>query len=141
MMKKWREVTSAECQRDFDDLLDVCIEIASERITEKWGLEPVAVVNHISDGQRVLALEAEAPSNVAVHTTLVDRLRATSSDLRSYAIVSDATVEGASDMHLEVLLEHRDYAMHILVPYLLPDTTTFDLGPMRASVGQRLLWG
>ncbi|WP_141215797.1 hypothetical protein [Rhodococcus sp. WWJCD1] len=143
MMTKWREVTSAECQEDFDDLLDVCVEIAAERISERWGLEPVAVVNHISLGQRVFPSEgqADASSTMSVHQQLVGRLRATSDDLRSYAIVSDATVEGASDTHLEVLLEHREYAMRILVPYLMPDAKTFDLGPMRAVVGQRLLWG
>ncbi|MEH6793187.1 MAG: hypothetical protein V7694_03540 [Rhodococcus sp. (in: high G+C Gram-positive bacteria)] len=34
---------------------DVCVDIAAERISENWGLQPVAVVNDISGGQRVLA--------------------------------------------------------------------------------------
>ncbi|CCQ13617.1 putative uncharacterized protein [Rhodococcus sp. AW25M09] len=143
MMTKWREVTSAECQRDFDDLLDVCIEIAAERITEKWGLDPVAVVNAISGGQRVLASipDGDDSSNAVLCEKLVDRLRSGSGEIRSYAIVSDGTVEEASDTHLEVLLEHREYAIQIRVPYLMTDSTTFDLGPMAAAVGQRHLWG
>ncbi|WP_279393024.1 MULTISPECIES: hypothetical protein [unclassified Rhodococcus (in: high G+C Gram-positive bacteria)] len=34
---------------------DVCVDIAAERITENWGLQPVAVVNDCSGRQRVLA--------------------------------------------------------------------------------------
>ncbi|MCZ4518023.1 hypothetical protein O4220_05790 [Rhodococcus ruber] len=144
MMTKWREVTSAECQEDFDDLLDVCVEIAAERIGENWGLDPVAVVNHISLGQRVLASprsEGATETSVVVRNPLVDLLRAAAVDVRSYAIVSDATAEGASDTHLEVLLEHREYAMQIRVPYMISDVRAFELGPMKAAVGQRLLWG
>ncbi|MGV8875770.1 MAG: hypothetical protein ACOH2Q_24835 [Rhodococcus sp. (in: high G+C Gram-positive bacteria)] len=143
MMTKWREVTSAECQRDFDDLLDVCIEIAAERITEKWGLDPVAVVNDISGVQRVLASVSDenAAPNTEALAQLLHRLRTGSDDIRSYAIISDVTAEGASDTYLEVLLEHREYAMQILVPYQMPDATTFDLGPMNAAVGQRRVWG
>ncbi|MDV6260005.1 hypothetical protein [Rhodococcoides yunnanense] len=143
MMTKWREVTSAECQEDFDDLLDVCVEIAAERISENWGLDPVAVVNRISLGLKIFPLEGEAgtSSTVTVHDRLVGQLRAASEDLRSYAIVFDATAEGASDTHLEVLLEHREYAMQICVPYVISDVRAFDLGPMKAAVGQRLLWG
>lgn len=143
-MTKWREVTSIECQQDFDDLLDVCIDIAAERISENWGLHPVAVVNAISGGQRVLAplqTKSDGASNTAMHEQLVHDLRAVAGDLRSYAIVSDVTSEEASGTYLEVLLEHREYAMRILVPYLMPDATTFDLGPTKASMGQRLLWG
>ena len=140
MMTKWREVTSAECQQDFDDLLDVCVEIAAERIGENWGLDPVAVVNHVSLGQKILPVEVDASSAMTVYEQLVGRLRAASGSLRSYAIVSDATADGASDTHLEVLLEHREYAMQIHVPYVISDAKTFDLGPMKASLGQRLLW-
>ena len=143
-MTKWREVTSIECQQDFDDLLDVCIDIAAERISENWGLHPVAVVNDITGGQRVLAApqsDTAGLSNAAIRERLVHDLRAASGELRSYAIVSDVTGEEASGTYLEVVLEHREYAMRILVPYLLPDATTFDLGPTKASVGQRLLWG
>ncbi|MDZ7910847.1 MAG: hypothetical protein U5N21_10605 [Rhodococcus sp. (in: high G+C Gram-positive bacteria)] len=143
-MTKWREVTSIECQQDFDDLLDVCIDIAAERISENWGLHPVAVVNAFSGGQRVLApLQSEGggASITVMHEQLVRDLRAVAGDLRSYAIVSDVTGEEASGTYLEVLLEHREYAMRILVPYLMPNATTFDLGPTKASVGQRLLWG
>lgn len=143
MTTKWREVTSIECQQDFDDLLDVCIDIAAERISENWGLHPVAVVNDLSGGQRVLAPQqplGDGESHAAMHEQLVRDLRAVADDLRSYAIVSDATGEEASGTYLEVLLEHREYAMRILVPYLMPDATTFDLGPTKASVGQRLLW-
>ena len=142
-MTKWREVTSIECQQDFDDLLDVCIDIAAERISENWGLHPVAVVNDLSGGQRVLTpLQSEGggASNAVMHEQLVHNLCALAGDLRSYAIVSDVTGEEASGTYLEVLLEHREYAMRILVPYLMPDSTTFDLGPTKASVGQRLLW-
>lgn len=141
MMTKWREVTSAECQQDFDDLLDVCVEIAAERIGENWGLDPVAVVNHVSLGQRILPVEVDASSTMTSYEQLVGRLRAVADDVRSYAIVSDATAEGASDTHLEVLLEHREYAMQIHVPYVISDAKTFDLGPMKAVVGQQLLWG
>ena len=140
MMTKWREVTSAECQQDFDDLLDVCVEIAAERIGENWGLDPVAVVNHVSLGQKILPVEVDATSTMTVYEQLVGRLRAVADDVRSYAIVSDATAEGASDTHLEVLLEHREYAMQIHVPYVISDAQTFDLGAMKAVVGQRLLW-
>ena len=145
-MAKWRETTSAECQQDFDDLLDVCVEIAAERISENWGLDPVAVVNATSGGQRVLvAPQSETDENSSSHSPirdwLVADLRATSDDVRSYAIVSNVTTEGASDTHLEILLEHREYAMQILVPYTMPDSRTFDLGPTKAAVGQRLVWG
>ncbi|MGF0311875.1 hypothetical protein [Rhodococcus sp. IEGM1428] len=141
MMTKWREVTSAECQEDFDDLLDVCVEIAAERIGENWGLDPVAVVNHVSLGQRILPVEVDTSSTMTVYEQLVGRLRAVADDVRSYAIVSDATAEGASDTHLEILLEHREYAMQIHVPYVISDAKAFDLGPMKAVVGQQLLWG
>ncbi|MDV6305578.1 hypothetical protein R3P93_23680 [Rhodococcus cerastii] len=141
MMTKWRDVTSAECQQDFDDLLDVCVEIAAERIGENWGLDPVAVVNHVSLGQRILPVEVDTSSTMTVYEQLVGQLRAVADDVRSYAIVSDATAEGASDTHLEVLLEHREYAMQIHVPYVISDAKTFDLGPMKVVVGQQLLWG
>ena len=143
METKWREVTSAECQDDFDDLLEVCVEIAAERIIENWGLGPVAVVNHMSLGQSVFRPEDEADtaSTITAQEQLVGRLRAVADEVRSYAIVFDATAEGASNTHLEVLLEHREYAMHIHVPYVISDARTFDLGPMKASVGRQLLWG
>ena len=145
-MANWRKTTSVECQQDLDSLLDACIDIAAERISANWGLDPVAVVNATSGERRVLmAAQSEtdqySSSDTPIRDRLVADLRATSDDVRSYAVVSNVTVEGASGTHLEVLLEHREYAMQIVVPYLMPDEATFDLGPMKASVGQRLVWG
>ena len=62
-------------------------------------------------------------------------------DLRSTVIVSDVTAEGPSDTHLEILLEHCEYAMHIHVPYVISDAETFDLRSVKAVVEQQLLWG
>ncbi len=144
-MAKWREQTSAECQADFDDLLDVGIQIAAERLSENWGLDPVVVVNDLDGGRRVVAAitsesDEYSASDTPVRDRLVDAIRAEAERVRSFAIVSAVQVAGSSDTRLEILLEHREYAMQILVPYDMPDPQTFDLGPMKAAKGTPLVW-
>ncbi|ORI13119.1 hypothetical protein BJD99_00180 [Rhodococcus sp. 1163] len=144
-MATWRQQTSAECQSDFDDLLDVGIEIAAERLSANWGLDPVAVVNDRDGGRRVVsAAQTESDqysaSDTPIRDRLIDGLRAEETRVRSFAIVSAVQVVGTSDTQLEILLEHREYALQILLAYDMPDPETFDLGPMKAAKGTSLVW-
>lgn len=144
-MAKWRDQTSVECQSDFDDLLDVGIELAAQRLSENWGLDPVAIVNDRDGGRRVVASpqsgsDEYSASDTPIKDRLVGDLRAGAEGIRSVAIVSNVQAAGSSDTLLEVLLEHRDYALQILVPYSMPDPQTFDLGPMKAAKGTPLVW-
>ncbi|MDL9944564.1 hypothetical protein QSJ19_02985 [Gordonia sp. ABSL11-1] len=134
-----------ECQADFDDLLDVCIEVAAERLSENWGFDPVAVVNSGDGERRIVATVPQdtdeyALSETPIRDRLVGDLRTRADDMRSYAIVSNVTTEDDGAEQLEVLLEHREYAMQILVPYEMPDPSTFNLGPMTAAVSPHLVW-
>nr|WP_296769433.1 hypothetical protein [Rhodococcus sp. (in: high G+C Gram-positive bacteria)] len=144
-MAKWREQTSAECQADFDDLLDLGLEVAAERLSENWGLDPLALVNDVDGSRRVVASVSSesdrfSASGTPVRDRLVDAVRAEADRVRSFAIVSAVQVDDASDTRLEILLEHREYALQILVPYDMPDPQTFDLGPMKAAKGAPLVW-
>ncbi|AYJ51599.1 hypothetical protein D8W71_06925 [Rhodococcus sp. P1Y] len=145
MVANWRQQTSVECQADFDDLLDVGIDIAAERLSQNWGLDPIAVLNDRDGGRRVVsAVQSDSDEYSSSASPLKDRLvdgvRAEADGLRSVAIVSNVVVDGATKPRLEILLEHREYALQILVPYDMPDPQTFDLGPMKAAKGTPLVW-
>ncbi|GAB39387.1 hypothetical protein GOSPT_065_00030 [Gordonia sputi NBRC 100414] len=144
-MARWRDETSAECQTDLDELLDAAIELAAELLSENPGLDPVAIVNRLDTGRTVVAVaqsdaDQYAASETPMRDRLTDALRSESHQLRSVAIVSEVEVAGESGSQLEVLLEHREYAMQVLVPYSMPDSATFNLGTMRAAVSPHLVW-
>lgn len=144
-MAKWRDQTSTECQADFDDLLDVGIDVAAERLSENWGLDPVAIVIDVDGNRRVVATGESADDQYSLSETpirdrLVGNLRADEAHVRSYAIVSNVNVGASKAEQLEVLLEHREYAMQILIPYEMPNPTTFNLGTMRAAATKHLVW-
>lgn len=142
---KWRDQTSVECQADFDDLLDVGIDAAAERLSENWGLDPVAIVIGVDGNRRVVATTASVDDQYSLSETpirdrLVHNLRAEVEQMRSYAIVANVKAGDSEADQLEVILEHREYAMQILIPYEMVNSTTFNLGTMRAAAAKHLVW-
>jgi hypothetical protein len=142
---RWRDVTSEECQSDFDDLLDQAIGLAAEQIATNWGLTPFALVVDTGGEKGVIAAteadtDAMSLSDTPVRDRVVDRLNGVRDALRSVAVVSQVEVEGSDDPQIEVLLEHREFALQMLVPYEMPDATTFNLGTMRAARAEPLVW-
>ncbi|WP_016896142.1 hypothetical protein [Mycobacteroides abscessus] len=137
MTVSWRDSTSAECQQDFDALLDQCIDIAANNLVRNWGLDPTAVVIDTDGHESVMMTDDRDGS--ASRDSLVKSLRDSAESIRSYAVV--ARVEDtAGQRFLEVSLEHREIAIQTVFPYSIPDTSTFDLGTPRAAVAQHRLF-
>ncbi|KQR96265.1 hypothetical protein ASG12_18920 [Williamsia sp. Leaf354] len=142
---RWRDETSKECQADFDSLLDEVIGLAAERIATNWGLTPFALV---VDARGVKGLvgtldddaDGVTMSDTPIRDRVVDRVASLRDEVRSVAVVSQVIPEGSKDTEIEVLLEHREFALQILVPYEMPDSTTFNLGTMRAAKSTHLVW-
>ncbi|MGL4307095.1 MAG: hypothetical protein ACRCSF_13200 [Mycobacteriaceae bacterium] len=145
-MISWRDSTSAQCQADLEDLLDEAIQVAAEHIAENYGLTPVGIMVSDQGAKSIVMVDenvahSSSSSATPLRDEVIARFRASSESIRSCAVVSQVVQEGSSDPILEVLFEHREFAMQVLIPYSMPDPQTFNVGDMRYAQAQHLVWG
>jgi hypothetical protein len=150
-MASWRDGTSEQVQAELDDLLDVSIRAAQQRLDVAGEFYPFATTVDADGSSALLSPEPGAGPREVADVTVVfelcwEALRAQASTARAGAVVTNV---GISDEDaIAVALEHRDGpAIEVFLPYVTQGKTNgkkpaqkHRFGELRAAPGLRRIW-
>ncbi len=150
-MTSWREDTSQQVQDELDDLLDVSLRAAQQRLDDVGEFYPFAVT--IAEVGRVGVLTPQvqtgprAVADVAeVFELCWTTLRGEADTARAGAVVTN--VGGPDGDAIAVALEHREGpAIEVFLPYVAQGRTNgkkppqrHRFGELQAAPGQSRIW-
>ena len=150
-MTSWREDTSQQVQDELDDLLDVSLRAAQQRLDDAGEFYPFAVT--IAEVGRVGVLTPQvqtgprAVADVAeVFELCWTTLRGQADTARAAAVVTN--VGGPDGDAIAVALEHREGpAIEVFLPYVAQGKTNgkkppqrHRFGELQAAPGQSRIW-
>ena len=150
-MTSWREDTSQQVQDELDDLLDVSLRAAQQRLDDAGEFYPFAVT--IAEVGRVGVLTPQvqtgprAVADVAeVFELCWTTLRGQADRARAAAVVTN--VGGPDGDAIAVALEHREgAAIEVFLPYVAQGRTNgkkppqrHRFGELQAAPGQSRIW-
>ena len=150
-MTSWREDTSQQVQDELDDLLDVSLRAAQQRLDDVGEFYPFAVT--IAEVGRVGVLTPQvqtgprAVADVAeVFELCWTTLRGQADRARAAAVVTN--VGGPDGDAIAVALEHREGpAIEVFLPYVAQGKTNgkkppqrHRFGELQAAPGQSRIW-
>lgn len=147
----WRDDTSQQVQDELDDLLDVSLRAAQQRLDEAGEFYPFAVTCAEVGRVEVLTLPVRsAPRAVADVAEVFEQcwtaLRGEAESARAGAVVTN--VGGPDGDAIAVALEHRDGpAIEVFLPYVTQGKTNgkkppqkHRFGELQAAPGQPRIW-
>ncbi len=150
-MTSWRDDTSQQVQDELDDLLDVSLRAAQQRLDDAGEFYPFAVT--IAEVGRVGVLTPQvqtgprAVADVAeVFELCWTTLRGEADTARAAAVVTN--VGGPDGDAIAVALEHREGpAIEVFLPYVAQGRTNgkkppqrHRFGELQAAPGQSRIW-
>ena len=150
-MTSWRDDTSQQAQDELDDLLDVSLRAAQQRLDDVGEFYPFAVT--IAEVGRVGVLTPQvqtgprAVADVAeVFELCWTTLRGEADTARAAAVVTN--VGGPDGDAIAVALEHREGpAIEVFLPYVAQGKTNgkkppqrHRFGELQAAPGQSRIW-
>ena len=150
-MTSWRDDTSQQVQDELDDLLDVSLRAAQQRLDDAGEFYPFAVT--IAEVGRVGVLTPQvqtgprAVADVAeVFELCWTTLRGQADTARAAAVVTN--VGGPDGDAIAVALEHREGpAIEVFLPYVAQGRTNgkkppqrHRFGELQAAPGQSRIW-
>ena len=147
----WRDDTSQQVQDELDDLLDVSLRAAQQRLDEAGEFYPFAVTSAEVGRVEVLSPPVHTgPREVAdvaeVFELCWTALRGEAETARAGAVVTN--VGGPDGDAIAVALEHRDGpAIEVFLPYVTQGKTNgkkppqkHRFGQLQAAPGQPRVW-
>ncbi|WP_067839707.1 hypothetical protein [Nocardia lijiangensis] len=134
----WRDTTSEAAQADIDDLLDVALNMAEERLSERGQFVPFGVVIDRSGGRRVITSEADSAQRA--HQMNFQAVSSMRSQIRAAALVADVRLPETDSDGVEVHLEHAEGpAISVLEPYRIEQGSVV-AEALEGFTAQRRIW-
>jgi hypothetical protein len=150
-VSSWRDDTSQQAQDELDDLLDVAIRAAQQRLDDAGEFYPFAVTSaEVGDVEVLTPQVPTGPRAVADVAEVFELCWATLRDraetARAGAVV--ANVGGPDGDAVAVALEHRDGpSIEVFLPYVTQGKTNgkkppqkHRFGDLQAAPGQSRIW-
>jgi len=140
----WRDDTSASAQDDLDSILNTGLEAAINQLTRHGEFFPFGVTVAGDGEDQLVAAEpglGEQPPSLEVLRMLVEGARATRTENRAVAFVSDVKLSDGSDA-IRVEMEHREgVALAVVAPYRRRRFGRLvNLGSLSASAAEPRVW-
>ena len=139
-MTSWRDETSEQVQDELDDLLDVSLRAAQQRLDEAGEFYPFAVTSAEVGRAEVLTPPVHTgPRAVADVTEVFElcwaALREAAGSARAGAVVTN--VGGSDGDAIAVALEHREGpAIEVFLPYVTQGKTNGKKPPQKHRFGE-----
>ncbi|WP_121254040.1 hypothetical protein [Nocardioides ferulae] len=149
------EVVDERLQSEFDELLNVGIDVAQQLLEEQGAFLPFAVALTAEGETQVMMLEDDEDiDGEEALEALVEELTENRDGLVGIAVVSDVLLDDDQDA-IRVDIEHSDLATEAMVMALeyspvddsspsgaesAEDDTPYSYGELLGSVGERRIW-
>ncbi|WP_054815489.1 hypothetical protein [Nocardia arizonensis] len=134
----WRDSTPVPAQADIDELLDVALDMAEKRLSERGEFFPFSVVVERNGDRQVIVSDADSAQRA--HELNFEAVALMRTRIRAAALAVDVRIPETGSDGIEVHLEHVDGpAMRVLEPYRVAGGSVV-AGDLEGFTAERRIW-